>query len=74
MQKAGKEEVRQTQERGHREYMGDKNTDQVGGPGHSSKQKGTHEMEAGNKRVRLIQRVGGTMSGTNILGIQYQIT
>ena len=32
MREAGKEEVRQTQERGHREYLGDKSTDQMGGP------------------------------------------
>ena len=33
MREAGKEEVRQTQERGHREYLGDNSMDQVGGPG-----------------------------------------
>ena len=33
MREAGKEEVRQTQERGHREYLRDKSMDQVGGPG-----------------------------------------
>ena len=32
MREAGKEEVMQTQERGHREYLGDENTDQMGGP------------------------------------------
>ena len=31
MREAGKEEVRQAQERGHREYLGDKSTDQGGG-------------------------------------------
>ena len=31
-------------------------------------------MEAGKEEVRLIQGVGGTMRGTHILGIQYQIT
>ena len=33
MREAGKEEVRRTQERRHREYLGDKSTDQEGGPG-----------------------------------------
>ena len=33
MREAGKEEVRQTQARGHREYLGDNSMDQVGGPG-----------------------------------------
>ena len=32
MREAEKEEARQTQERGHREYLGDKSMDQVGGP------------------------------------------
>ena len=31
-------------------------------------------MEAGKEEVRLIHGVGGTMRGTHILGIQYQIT
>ena len=31
-------------------------------------------MEAGKEEVRLIQGVDGTMRGTHILGIQYQIT
>ena len=54
MREAGKEEVRQTQERGHREYLGDKSMDQVGGPGGER----TYEMEAGKEEVRQTQERG----------------